>query len=202
RRFETNAGGASARNAAPRCHLRSRHRGVARDARSERRPERDRVRSIHAPARRRNGSTAGDRRETAQRRDRESRNPRDRSIARRRFRYPDGETCGRESAGEGGMKRAPFRGLNAILFKEFITVLRDPMTLFFMLFPPLVEMIAFGYALDNDVKHMATVILDESRTVESRRLVEEFVNTQTFRVVSEVHSVEALAAEIRKGHAY
>ncbi len=56
------------------------------------------------------------------------------------------------------MKRAePFRGLNAILFKEFIIVLRDPMTLFFMLFPPLVEMIAFGYALDNDVKHMAMV---------------------------------------------
>ena len=50
------------------------------------------------------------------------------------------------------MKRAPFRGLGAILFKEFITVLRDPMTLFFMLFPPLIEMIAFGYALDNDVQ--------------------------------------------------
>ena len=53
------------------------------------------------------------------------------------------------------MKHAPFRGLSAILFKEFIIVLRDPMTLFFMLFPPLIEMIAFGYALDNDVKHMA-----------------------------------------------
>ena len=68
------------------------------------------------------------------------------------------------------MKRAPFRGLNAILFKEFITVLRDPMTLFFMLFPPLIEMIAFGYALDNDVKHMAMVMLNEDRTVESRQL--------------------------------
>jgi len=42
------------------------------------------------------------------------------------------------------------------------------MTLFFMLFPPLVEMIAFGYALDNDVKHMPMVILNEDRTVESR----------------------------------
>ena len=49
----------------------------------------------------------------------------------------------------------PFRGLGAILFKEFIVVWRDPMTLFFMFFPPLIEMIAFGYALDNDVKHMA-----------------------------------------------
>ena len=100
------------------------------------------------------------------------------------------------------MKRAPFRGLGAILFKEFITVLRDPMTLFFMLFPPLIEMIAFGYALDNDVRHMAMAILNEDRTVESRQFLDRFVNTETFRIVGEVQNVEQLASEIRKGHAY
>ena len=76
------------------------------------------------------------------------------------------------------------------------------MTLFFMLFPPLVEMIAFGYALDNDVKHMAMVVLNEDRTVESRQLVDRFVNTETFRIVGEVQNVEELASEIRAGHAY
>jgi ABC-type multidrug transport system permease subunit len=100
------------------------------------------------------------------------------------------------------MKRAPFRGLGAILFKEFITVLRDPMTLFFMLFPPLIEMIAFGYALDNDVRHMGMAILNEDRTVDSRQFLDRFVNTETFRIVGEVQNVEQLASEIRKGHAY
>src|SRR5207253_2187754 len=100
------------------------------------------------------------------------------------------------------MKRKPFRGLGAILFKEFIVVWRDPMTLFFMFFPPLIEMIAFGYALDNDVKHMATIILNEDRTVESRQLIDAFQNTQTFRVVGEVQNVSELVAEIRRGHAY
>jgi len=100
------------------------------------------------------------------------------------------------------MKRAPFRGLEAILFKEFITVLRDPLTLFFMLFPPLIEMIAFGYALDNDVKHMAMAILNEDRTVESRQFLDRFVNTETFRIVGEVQNVEQLASEIRRGRAY
>ncbi len=95
-----------------------------------------------------------------------------------------------------------FRGLNAILFKEFISVLRDPLTLFFMLFPPLVEMIAFGYALDNDVKHMAMVILNEDRTVESRQFIDQFVNTESFRVVGEVQNIEQLSSEIRKGNAY
>ncbi|MDQ6764734.1 MAG: ABC transporter permease [Verrucomicrobiota bacterium] len=101
------------------------------------------------------------------------------------------------------MVKAPsFRGLGAILFKEFITVLRDPMTLFFMLFPPLIEMIAFGYALDNDVKHMAMAVLNEDRTVESRQFIDSFVNTETFRVVGEVQNVGELASEIRKGRAY
>src|SRR6476646_1672434 len=95
-----------------------------------------------------------------------------------------------------------FRGFTAILYKEFIVVLRDPMTLFFMFFPPLIEMIAFGYALDNDVKHMPMVIFNEDRTVESRQMIDRFVNTETFRVVGEVQNAEQMASEIRAGHAY
>src|SRR5262245_58183035 len=98
--------------------------------------------------------------------------------------------------------KSPFRGFNAILYKEFIVVLRDPLTLFFMFFPPLVEMIAFGYALDNDVRHMSTVVLDEDHTVESRRLVEELVNTQTFRVAGEAQSLSEMSAFMRQGKAY
>src|SRR5499433_4486175 len=98
--------------------------------------------------------------------------------------------------------KLPFRGFNAILYKEFLVVLRDPLTLFFMFFPPLVEMIAFGYALDNDVKHMAMVVFNEDRTVESRQLLDRFVNTETFRIVREVSSVDEMSSEIRAGHAY
>lgn len=95
-----------------------------------------------------------------------------------------------------------FRGLGAILFKEFIVVLRDPMTLFFMLFPPLIEMIAFGYALDNDVRRMSLVVFDQARTVESRRLVEQFANTESFRVTRWATSREEMASTIRRGKAY
>src|SRR5262245_33465971 len=100
------------------------------------------------------------------------------------------------------MMKLPFRGFNAILYKEFLVVLRDPFTLFFMMFPPLVEMIAFGYALDTDVKHIATVVFDESRTMESRQIVQQLENTQTFRVVGEARSVTELAELIRRGKAY
>jgi ABC-2 type transport system permease protein len=98
--------------------------------------------------------------------------------------------------------KAPFHGFTAILFKEFTVVFRDPTTLFFMFFPPLIQIVAFGFALDNDVKHMATVVLNEDRTTASRQMVEKFVNTQTFRVVGEVQSVDELSAAIREGKAY
>src|SRR4051812_6006861 len=95
-----------------------------------------------------------------------------------------------------------FRGFTAILFKEFTIIFRDPMTLFFMLFPPLIEIIAFGFALDMDVKHMAMVVLDEDHSVESRQFVEKLANTETFRVIQEVQSVSEMTALIRRGKAY
>src|SRR5947199_6228438 len=98
--------------------------------------------------------------------------------------------------------KTPFRGFSAILYKEFLVVWRDPLTLFFMLFPPIVEMIAFGYALDTDVKHIATLVLDEDRTTESRQLIDHFVNTQTFRVAGYAQSITELAEGIRRGRAY
>jgi ABC-2 type transport system permease protein len=96
----------------------------------------------------------------------------------------------------------PLRGFQAILRKEFLAVLRDRTTLFFMFFPPLVQIIAFGFALDTDVKHMALAVYDEDRTAESRQLVDAFVNTQTFRVVQRVHSLDELAALVRRGQVY
>src|SRR5437764_9278062 len=103
---------------------------------------------------------------------------------------------------KSNMKHKPFRGFTAILFKEFIVVWRDPLTLFFFFFPPLIEMVAFGYALDNDVKHMAMLVLNEDRTVESRLLINRFVNAKSFREVGVVQYVEQLKSEMRRGSAY
>lgn len=98
--------------------------------------------------------------------------------------------------------RRPFRGFTAILLKEFTVMFRDPATLFFMFFPPIVQIIAFGFALDNDVKHMRTVVLNEDRTAESRQFLEKFANTSSFQMVGEVTSVTELEAAVRQGRAY
>src|SRR5439155_141611 len=56
--------------------------------------------------------------------------------------------------------------------------------------------------VDENVKHMAMLVFNEDRTVESRQLIDRFVNTETFRVVGEVQSLEQLKSEMRKGRAY
>lgn len=94
------------------------------------------------------------------------------------------------------------RGFTAILYKEFIVIFRDRATLFFMFFPPLIQIIAFGFALDNDIKHMSMIVYDEDNTYESRLLIDRFVNTQSFRVVGHVYNIDALSQAIRAGKAY
>ncbi len=94
-----------------------------------------------------------------------------------------------------------WRTFSAIVYKEFIVVLRDRTALFFLFFPPLIQIIAFGFALDMDVRHMRTLLFDEDRTQESRAFVEALVSTGTFRIVGEVHSQAELASTMRQGRA-
>ena len=96
------------------------------------------------------------------------------------------------------MNRA-FRGFGAILYKEFISILRDRTTLFFMFIPPIMQIIAFGFAIETDVRNIPTAVYDECQTQESRLLTQRFVNTQNFCIVRQVHSLDALVSALRGG---
>lgn len=100
------------------------------------------------------------------------------------------------------MKAKLFGGFWAILYKEFIIMFRDRTTLFFMFFPPLIQIVAFGYALNFDVRNLPMVVFDQDRTRESRELIQQFQNTQTYRISREVTSVDDLETEMRRGRAY
>jgi ABC-2 type transport system permease protein len=60
---------------------------------------------------------------------------------------------------------------------------------------PIGQLVIFGL-IDQNVKHVPTVVLDLSRTAESRALVRDFVNTSYFDVVGYVDSRAALRREI------
>src|SRR6266545_95573 len=78
---------------------------------------------------------------------------------------------------------------------------RDRLTLGIMVGIPVIQLLMFGYAIQTDVRHIPTVVLDQSRTPESRDLVAAFQNTGNFRIVAYVDGRPALDAAIARGDA-
>ncbi len=81
------------------------------------------------------------------------------------------------AAGLSGLRR-----LSAIIIKEFIQVVRDRRTLAMALLMPVIQLLLFGYAITTDVQNLPTIVLDQSRTRESRALLERFQNSRYFNL--------------------
>ena len=88
-----------------------------------------------------------------------------------------------------------------MLRKELIQMVRDRLTLGIMIWIPVIQLLMFGYAIQTDVRHIPTIVLDESRTPESRDLIAAFQNTGSFRLIGHVDGRPALDAAIASGRA-
>jgi ABC-2 type transport system permease protein len=62
----------------------------------------------------------------------------------------------------------------AVLKKEILQMRRDRMTLGMIFMLPLVQLLLFGFAIQTDVKHISTVVFDQSISSESRDLLNSF----------------------------
>jgi ABC-2 type transport system permease protein len=99
------------------------------------------------------------------------------------------------------VRKNPFTGLIPVLRKEAIHIRRDPMALFFTILIPMVELFLIGFAINTNVRDIPTAVYDAARTQESRRLLDRFVNSDDFEIVSRVTSDEELNREIISGRA-
>ena len=88
------------------------------------------------------------------------------------------------------------RRLRALMTKEFRQLLRDRVTLRMIVLIPVMQTMIFGFAIDYDVKHLATVVLDEDRSFESRELVAKLTASEYFRVLGAVGSFEEMQREL------
>src|SRR5260370_33963224 len=66
---------------------------------------------------------------------------------------------------------------------------------------PVVQLLLFGYAIQTDVRNLPTVVLDQSRTPESRDVVAALENTGNFRIVAHVDDRPPLDRWIARGAA-
>ncbi|NTV64231.1 MAG: ABC transporter permease [Oscillochloris sp.] len=86
-----------------------------------------------------------------------------------------------------------------IIRKEFIHIIRDPRTLAVMFVMPLLQLILLGYAATSDVRNVPLAVYDQSRTPQSRKLVEAFVASGQFSVAERATSEQDLARMIDAG---
>jgi len=85
----------------------------------------------------------------------------------------------------------------AIMAKEFIQMRRDRLTFAMMLGIPIVQLILFGYAINNDPKHLPTVVVAGKSDIYARSVIAAMKQTDYFdisdRTVSR-HEADAMMA--------
>jgi ABC-2 type transport system permease protein len=88
--------------------------------------------------------------------------------------------------------RDSWRRIAAMALKEFRQLARDRATLAMIVGIPSLQLVLFGYAINLDVRHVPTALLDRAASELSRRIAGELAATQTFDIRRRVDSdVEA-----------
>ncbi|HEX9562763.1 MAG TPA: ABC transporter permease [Gemmatimonadaceae bacterium] len=88
-----------------------------------------------------------------------------------------------------------------MLWKELVQMRRDRFTLGMLIGIPAIQLLLFGFAIRMEVRHLPAVVLDESRSAESRALTQAMQNTGNFDIVGHVADREELRRAIERGDA-
>ena len=91
--------------------------------------------------------------------------------------------------------------LTSIIRKEFIQIWRDPRTLVIILIIPIMQLFLLGYSATSDIKNVQLVVLDQSRSAESRALLESYRAADYFVITQYLENEEEASALIEKGAA-
>lgn len=87
----------------------------------------------------------------------------------------------------------------SLIRKEFIQIVRDPRTLAITFFMPVVQMLLLGYSATNDVRNVPLAVWDQSRSAESRQLLDAYRAADYFRITHEVEGEAAIRDLIDQG---
>jgi ABC-2 type transport system permease protein len=88
-----------------------------------------------------------------------------------------------------------------IAWKELVQLRRDRLTLAMTAVLPLMQLLLFGFAINNDVRHIPTVIFDQDRSAASRDLGRGLEATGTFDLAGEVEGYDEIERAFLAGQA-
>jgi ABC-2 type transport system permease protein len=89
-----------------------------------------------------------------------------------------------------------------IIRKEFLELRRDPRLFGIVILAPIVQLTMLGYAATTDVRDVPMVVVDESRTSDSRDLISRFEASDNFVVVDSLTSIRQIDAYLDTGRAW
>jgi ABC-2 type transport system permease protein len=87
----------------------------------------------------------------------------------------------------------------AIVRKELLQLRRDRITFGMVFGVPMMQLLLFGYAINQDVRHLNAGVADLANTERSRAFVADAQATQVIDVVRLAHSAEELDTLLREG---
>jgi len=91
------------------------------------------------------------------------------------------------------------RGFGSVVAKEFLHLRRDPTTLVIALLIPMIQLTMFGFAIDFDIRHIRTIVVDMDRSRESRAYVQSLQNTPYLDVTEQAGTPEEGEDPLRRG---
>lgn len=92
-----------------------------------------------------------------------------------------------------------FRRIAAIAGKEVRQLSRDRLTFGMIIGIPVIQLLLFGYAINQDVRNIHTGVADLARTTASRQMIDTLSATQVLKVTHTARSAEELESLIRRG---
>jgi ABC-2 type transport system permease protein len=87
----------------------------------------------------------------------------------------------------------------AVLRKEWIQILRDPITLRLIIALPVMQLFLFGYAINTDPKHLPTGVLSVDHSQYERTLIAALRNTGYYDI-RPLASEEEAERELAQGN--
>ena len=75
-----------------------------------------------------------------------------------------------------------------MFYKETLHIRRDSGTLFFSLTMPMMQMFLLGFGIDTNIRQIPTVVYNADGRRESRELIDQLRNSDTFHFMRFVHS--------------
>jgi len=88
-----------------------------------------------------------------------------------------------------------------VAWKELLQLRRDRMTLAMMVALPLLQLLLFGYAINNDVRHMPTLVYDQDRSAASRDFAASMAATGFYDIRGHVGGYAEIERALRRGEA-